>query len=54
VELITATHFFWRAGESLQQNQEGLLRSLLHAILGKKKDLIARVFPKQYNAMITK
>ncbi|KUJ13186.1 uncharacterized protein LY89DRAFT_591281, partial [Mollisia scopiformis] len=52
-ELITASYFFWMAGTALQKNQEGLLRSLLHTILTRRRDLIARVFPRQYNAMMT-
>lgn len=52
--LITASHFFWMAGSALQKNQEGLLRCLLHTILKQRQDLIARVFPKQYDAMMTK
>lgn len=53
-QLITASYFFWMAGTALQKNQEGLLRSLLHTILTRRWDLIARVFPRQYNAMMTK
>lgn len=53
-ELITASYFFWMAGTALQKNQEGLLRSFLHTILTRRRELIARVFPKQYNAMMTK
>ena len=53
-ELITATYFFWMGGAALQKNQEGLLRSLLHTILSRKRDLIARAFPREYNAMMTK
>jgi hypothetical protein len=53
-ELIIATYFFWMAGTALQKNQEGLLRSLLHTILSRKRDLIARAFPREYNAMMTK
>lgn len=52
--LITASYFFWMTGTNLQKNQEGLLRSLLHTILSQRRDLIARVFPKQYDAMMTK
>jgi len=53
-ELITASYYCWRAGTDLQRNQEGLLRSLLHNILSQRRDLIARVFPRQYNAMMTR
>ena len=53
-ELIVAPYFFWLAGTPLQKNQEGLLRALLHAILDQRRDLISRVFPRLYNAMMTK
>lgn len=53
-ELITGSYFFWLAGTSLQKNQEGLLRSLLHTILSKRRDLISRVFPKLYNVLIAR
>jgi hypothetical protein len=53
-KLLTASYFFWMAGTALQKNQEGLLRSLLHTILTRRRDLIARVFPEQYNAMMAK
>ena len=53
-ELLTASYFFGMAGTSLQKNQEGLLRSLLHSILSRRRDLIARVFPKHYSAMMTR
>jgi hypothetical protein len=51
---LVAACFFWRAGSALQNNQEGLIRSLLYAILDRRRELIAKVFPRQYNAMITK
>ena len=51
---LTASYFFWMAGTWLQKNQEGLLRSLLHSILAQRRDLIAKVFPSQYSAMITR
>lgn len=53
-ELMTATYFFWMAGTALQKNQEGLLRSLLHTILSRRRDLIARAFPREYDGMMTK
>jgi len=53
-ELIITSYYFWMAGTTLQKGQEGLLRSLLYSILGKQRDLIARVFPKQYDTMMTK
>lgn len=53
-KLITASYFFWLAGSTLQKNQEGLLRSLLHSILSQRPSLISRVFPVVYNAMMTR
>ncbi len=52
--LATASCYFWMAGTPLQKNQEGLLRSLLHTILWQRRDLISRVFPRQYDAMMAK
>ena len=51
---LIAACFFWRAGSSLQNNQEGLIRSLLYTILDRRRELISKVFPAQYNAMIIK
>ena len=51
-ELVVASYFFWAAGTDLQKNQEGLLRALLHSVLGKQRDLIARLFPKRYEAIL--
>ena len=46
--LITASHFFWRAGTELQKNHTGLLRFLLHSILSKRRDLVQIAFPGLY------
>jgi len=51
-ELVIATCFFWAAGTKLQKSQEGLLRTLLHTILGHRRDLIARLFPERYDAIM--
>lgn len=53
-DLITGSYFFWLAGSTLQMNQEGLLRSLLHTILSKRRDLISRIFPKLYDMLMTR
>lgn len=53
-ELLISSYFFWAAGSSLQKNQEGLLRSLLHSILSQRKDLIPKLFPLRYNAGMNK
>ncbi|KAI3316766.1 hypothetical protein HD806DRAFT_516636 [Xylariaceae sp. AK1471] len=52
--LITESYFFWLGGTDLQKNQEGLLRSLLHGILSKRRDLISRTFPAVYDTMKTR
>lgn len=41
--LVTAKHFFWHSGTSLQKSQEGLLRSLLVEILRRCPDLIHQI-----------
>lgn len=51
-QCIVASCFFWMAGTSLQKNQEGLLRSLLHTILSQRRELISRVLPGLYNALM--
>jgi hypothetical protein len=51
-ELMTGSYFFWLAGTSLQRNQEGLLRALLHTILSKRRDLTSRVFSRLYDNVI--
>ncbi|CAG8984197.1 hypothetical protein HYALB_00004180 [Hymenoscyphus albidus] len=44
-ELIIAPFFFWNLGTPLQKSHKGLLRSLLHAVLGKHPGLIKEAFP---------
>ncbi|KAK2604891.1 hypothetical protein N8I77_007784 [Diaporthe amygdali] len=53
-ELLITSYFFWAAGSSLQKNQEGLLRSLLFSILSQRKDLLPKLFPYRYNAVMNK
>ena len=42
-KLVTASFFFWHAGTSLQQSQEGLFRSLLYEVMHQCPDLISKV-----------
>ncbi|TVY75950.1 hypothetical protein LSUE1_G006018 [Lachnellula suecica] len=48
VQLDTAQFFFWNSGNALQKSQVGLLRSLLHGIISKHKDLVWEVFPDEW------
>lgn len=52
-----AGFFFWTSGSFEQRSQAGLLRSLLHQLLGEHRDLIPTTFPdvwQRYLAMTTK
>ncbi|KAI0382484.1 hypothetical protein F5Y04DRAFT_252747 [Hypomontagnella monticulosa] len=42
-KLITASYFFWAAGDTLQKSQEGLLRTLLFEILRNCPEVIEQV-----------
>lgn len=53
-KLVMASCFFWMAGSSLQKNEEGLLRSILHTILRQRRELISKAFPARYTAMTSK
>lgn len=50
--LVTAAFFFWKSGTQMQMSQTGLLQSLLFEALSQCQDLIARVFPAQWEAYI--
>ncbi|KEZ41644.1 hypothetical protein SAPIO_CDS6959 [Scedosporium apiospermum] len=43
--MLTATFYFWNAGNTLQKSQAGLLRSILYDALEKHPELIPVVFP---------
>ncbi|KAK0105691.1 hypothetical protein ONS95_004218 [Cadophora gregata] len=47
--LITASVFFWKPGTRLQKSLEGLIRSLVHAILRAVPDMMPTVFPQYWN-----
>ncbi|EWG53222.1 hypothetical protein FVEG_11696 [Fusarium verticillioides 7600] len=43
------THYFWKPGQPLQKNIEGMARSLLHQLLHKNRDLAQRLWIEQPN-----
>ncbi|KAL2064416.1 hypothetical protein VTL71DRAFT_4910 [Oculimacula yallundae] len=47
--LIVANFFFWKPGNKLEKNMEGLIRSVLHTILEAVPDMIPSVFPEYWN-----
>ncbi|KAI1460748.1 hypothetical protein F4805DRAFT_374882 [Annulohypoxylon moriforme] len=49
--LYIACHFCWSGGTTLQQSQEGLLRTLLFQILLERLDLVSSVFPVRWNRL---
>ena len=46
-KLMTASCFFFHAGDRLQKSQEGLVRSILYDILSQCSDLVPKVFPER-------
>lgn len=46
--LISASHFFWSAGNTIQKSQDGLLRSLLFQIMLRDTSLIPRLCPDRW------
>jgi hypothetical protein len=52
-----AGFFFWTSGSFEQRSQAGLLRSLLHQLLDKHRELVSATFPEiwtRYQSMTTK
>lgn len=49
-KLVTASYFFWSAGNDLQKSQRGLFQSFLFQILSQCPDLIPIVSPSRCNA----
>ncbi|KAH8649330.1 hypothetical protein BX600DRAFT_359631, partial [Xylariales sp. PMI_506] len=47
-QLVVANFFFWRAGSRMQGSLEGLIRSLLHAVLKELPHLIPIVLPNHW------
>ncbi|KAG5805191.1 hypothetical protein H9Q74_010365 [Fusarium xylarioides] len=43
------THYFWKPGQSLQKNIEGMTRSLLYQVLHKNRGLAQRLWAEQPN-----
>lgn len=50
--VVIAGFFFWNSGTSLQKSQVGLLRSLLHEILSKHRDLIPLILPDHWVGIV--
>ncbi|KAI1292428.1 hypothetical protein F5Y03DRAFT_375901 [Xylaria venustula] len=46
--LISASHFFWKAGTPMQKSRTGLLRTLLFQILRQVPDLIEKLSPDRW------
>jgi hypothetical protein len=42
---VTASHFFWISGDTIQMSQEGLFRSLLYEILKERPHLVDTLWP---------
>ena len=49
-KLVTASFYFWNAGNSMQKSHEGLLQSLLFEVLRKCPSLIKIVCPDRWDA----
>ncbi|KAK3303689.1 uncharacterized protein B0T15DRAFT_576983 [Chaetomium strumarium] len=50
-QLLTASFYFWNAGNDLQKSHEGLLRTLLIQCLRQMPDLMPRVFERRWAYM---
>ncbi|KAL1597954.1 hypothetical protein SLS60_008442 [Paraconiothyrium brasiliense] len=48
-QLVAGAFYFWNSGAGEQRSHSGLLRSLLYAVLDKKRDLIATVFTEEWD-----
>ncbi|KAL8404198.1 hypothetical protein RB594_009164 [Gaeumannomyces avenae] len=48
LELLTCSAYFWNPGSSEQKSQAGLLRTMLHQLLGQRLDLCSLVTPERY------
>lgn len=46
--LISASHFFWSAGNPIQKSQDGLLRTLLFQIMLRDTSLIPILYPERW------
>lgn len=47
--LLKASFFFWNSGSREQMSQEGLFKSILHAILNEAPELVPVVFPSEWS-----
>src|ERR1700712_4008744 len=48
--VLLAGYFFWKAGDSMQKSQAGLLQTLVYEILVQWPLLIPKVFPDRWEA----
>lgn len=51
IPVHTAMFFFWYRGTKLQKSQDGLLRSLLYAVLQQMPELVPFVLPSQWASL---
>ncbi|KAL2074809.1 hypothetical protein VTL71DRAFT_8588 [Oculimacula yallundae] len=47
--LVTANFFFWKPGSRLGKSVEGLVRTVVHAILKKVPDMMSQLFPNHWH-----
>ncbi|KAI9679714.1 MAG: hypothetical protein M1822_007320 [Bathelium mastoideum] len=52
--IIQGDLFFWSLGSATQKSQAGLLLSLLHKVLTKRREIIPDVFPDLWNKLCRK
>lgn len=50
---LTACHYFWSGGTSLQRSREGLLRSLLHDIFSAAPELFPEACPRRWQRALS-
>lgn len=50
-EILVANCFFWASGSLLQKSQQGLLQTLLHQLLVKRRELTRLVFDKRWHIL---
>lgn len=51
--LMIVDHYFWYAGDAMQNSHAGLLRSLLHRIISLEPAMAACICPQRWNASAT-
>jgi hypothetical protein len=48
-KLLTASHYFWYLGSPMEKSYSGLVRSILHMVLGDSPELILPVCPSRWS-----